>query len=404
LAAFEYTALDAAGRETRGTVEADTPRQVRQQLREGGLYPVRVEEVAQREQRGPRLGRVRRGIAPMDLALLTRQFATLVRSGLPLEEALGTVARQSDKPRLRNLVAAVRARVMEGRSLSQGLSEFPHVFPPIYRSTVAAGEQSGHLDIVLERLADYTESRQQLRQKLQLALIYPTLLTLMALLVTVALLTYVVPEVVQVFADIGQQLPWLTRALIALSDALRAHGLSLLLGLALAGIALGLLLRRPGPRMAWHRLVLRLPLVGRLVRGMNTARFARTLSILSASGVAVLEALRIAAEVVSSLPMRAAVSEVAERVREGSEIGTALERSGQFPPMTVHLIRSGEASGALDSMLERAALSQERELETRLAMLMGLLEPLLILLMGGIVLVIVLAILLPIFELNQLVN
>jgi general secretion pathway protein F len=404
MAAFEYTAMDGAGRELRGTLEADTPRQVRQQLRDDGLYPLSVEEVTQRERRRRTLPGLRRGVGPMDLALLTRQLATLVRSGLPLEEALATVARQNDKPRLSNLLAAVRARVMEGHSLSQGLADFPHVFPVIYRSTVAAGEQSGHLDIVLERLADYTESRQQMRQKLQLALIYPTLLTLMAVLVTVALLTYVVPEVVQVFADIGQELPWLTRALIALSDGLRAHGLALLLGLVVAGIAVGLLLRQPGPRMAWHTLLLRLPLVGRLVRGMNTARFARTLSILSASGVAVLEALRIAAEVVSSLPMRAAVTTVAERVREGSEIGTALERSGQFPPMTVHLIRSGEASGALDAMLERAAVNQERELETRLAMLMGLLEPLLILLMGGIVLVIVLAILLPIFELNQLVK
>lgn len=402
--AFEYTALNPDGREVRGIVEGDTPRQVRQQLRGSGMHPLSVQEIRQRERR--RAGRklFARGIAPMDLALVTRQLATLVRSGLPLEESLATVARQNETPRLRSLLAAVRARVMEGHSLSQGLGEFPHVFPVIYRSTVAAGEQSGYLDVVLERLADYTESRHQLRQKVQLALVYPILLTLMAGLVTVALLTYVVPEVVSVFAGIGQQLPWLTRALIASSDGLRANGVAIVLVLAIVAATSAMLLSRPGPKRAWHRFMLRLPLVGRLVRGMNAARFARTLSILSASGVAVLDALRIAAEVVSSLPMRDAVVEAAQRVREGSGIGVALERSAQFPPMTVHLIRSGEASGTLDEMLERAAVNQERELETRLAMLLGLLEPLLILLMGGIVLVIVLAILLPIFELNQLVS
>ncbi|MCG5512386.1 type II secretion system inner membrane protein GspF [Ectothiorhodospira shaposhnikovii] len=402
--AFEYTALKPTGRQVRGVLEGDTPRQVRQQLRESGLTPLSVEAVQLRERRRQRLPGLSRGISAMDLALLTRQLATLVRSGLPLEEALGTVARQSEKARIRSMLMAVRTRVMEGHSLARGLGDFPHVFPDIYRTTVAAGEQSGHLDVVLERLADYTENRQQMRQKIQLALFYPAILTTMAVLVTVALLTYVVPEVVQVFSGIGQELPWLTRTLIAVSDALRDYGLILLAALVAAGLLFRYLLRRPGPLRAWHRLLLRLPLVGRLTRGMNTARFARTLSILSASGVAVLESLRIAAEVISNRPMREAVQAVAQRVREGSGIGVALERSGYFPPMTVHLIRSGEAGGSLDEMLERAAVNQERELETRIAMIMGILEPVLILVMGLVVLVIVLAILLPIFELNQLVN
>ncbi|MCG5500733.1 type II secretion system inner membrane protein GspF [Ectothiorhodospira lacustris] len=402
--AFEYTALKPTGRQVRGVLEGDTPRQVRQQLRESGLTPLSVEAVQQRERRRRRLPGLARGISAMDLALLTRQLATLVRSGLPLEEALGTVARQSEKARIRSMLMAVRTRVMEGHSLARGLGDFPHVFPDIYRTTVSAGEQSGHLDMVLERLADYTENRQQMRQKIQLALFYPAILTTMAVLVTVALLTYVVPEVVQVFSGIGQELPWLTRTLIAVSDALRDYGLMLLVALVAAGVLFKYLLRRPGPLRTWHRLLLRLPLVGRLTRGMNTARFARTLSILSASGVAVLESLRIAAEVIANRPMREAVQTVAQRVREGSGIGVALERSGYFPPMTVHLIRSGEASGALDEMLERAAVNQERELETRIAMIMGILEPVLILVMGLVVLVIVLAILLPIFELNQLVN
>ncbi|WP_018954737.1 type II secretion system inner membrane protein GspF [Thioalkalivibrio sulfidiphilus] len=402
--AFEYTALNPKGREVRGVLEGDTPRQVRQQLREGGLTPLEVEEVKSREGRRVRMPGLGRGISAMDLALLTRQLATLVRSGLPIEEALGTVARQSEKPRIRSMLMAVRTRVMEGHTLARGLSDFPHVFPDIYRTTVEAGEQSGHLEVVLERLADYTENRQQMRQKIQLALFYPAILTAMALLVTIALLAYVVPEVVQVFEGIGQELPWLTRTLIAVSDGLRDYGLWMLLGLVLAGMAAGWLLKKPGPRTAWHRIILRMPLAGRMARGMNTARFARTLSILSASGVSVLEALRISAQVVASLPMRDAIQTVAQRVREGSGIGNALERTGYFPPITVHLIKSGEASGSLDAMLERAAVNQERELESRIGMLMGILEPVLILVMGLVVLVIVLAILLPIFELNQLVN
>ncbi|HSP01614.1 MAG TPA: type II secretion system F family protein, partial [Thioalkalivibrio sp.] len=312
--AFEYTALNPTGREVRGVLEGDTPRQIRQQLREGGLTPLEVEEVRSREGRRVRMPGLARGIGAMDLALLTRQLATLVRSGLPIEESLGTVARQSEKPRIRSMLMAVRTRVMEGHSLARGLGDFPHAFPDIYRTTVEAGEQSGHLDVVLERLADYTENRQQMRQKIQLALFYPAILTTMALLVTVALLTYVVPEVVQVFQGIGQELPWLTRTLIAVSDGLREYGVLILIALVLAGVGWGWLMKRPGPKAGWHRVLLRMPLVGRMVRGMNTARFARTLSILSASGVSVLEALRISAQVVASLPMRAAIESVAQRV------------------------------------------------------------------------------------------
>lgn len=402
MGAYEYTALDGDGRERKGLLEGEGPRQVRQRLREQGLSPLEVTEAAERERR-PRAGG-RGGIGATDLAVATRQLATLVRSGLPLEEALRTVARQVERPRVQGVLLAVRSRVMEGHSLAAGLADFPRVFPDLYRATVAAGEQSGHLDVVLERLADFTERRQQLRQKFMLALFYPALLTLVAVVVVIALLTYVVPEVVRVFENIGQQLPWLTRTLIALSEFLRGNGLLLLIGLA-ALVAAGVLaLRRPAVRHATHLLLLRLPLSGRLIRGVNTARFARTLSILAASGVPVLEALRIAAGVLGNLPMRAAVEETAARVREGGGISRALERSGFFPPMTVQLIASGEHGGNLEEMLERAADHQERELETLVAALMGLFEPLLILVMGAVVLVIVLAILLPIFELNQLVQ
>jgi len=298
----------------------------------------------------------------------------------------------------------VRSRVLEGFALADGLDDFPTVFPELYRSTVAAGEQAGHLDMVLERLADYSEKHQQLRQKIQLALLYPSLLTVVAVAITIGLFAYVVPQVVQVFESIDQQLPVLTLALIAISDALRAYGLFMLLGLIVLAYVLKRLSKREGFRLRWHAFLHRMPLIGRLFRGLNTARFARTLSILGASGVPVLDAMRIAGAVVSSMPMRASVERAAELVREGKGIAVALEREKQFPPMLVQLIASGESTGKLEVMLERAADTQERELETLIAALLGVFEPIMILFMGALVMVIVLAILLPIFELNQLVK
>jgi len=405
MGAFEYTALDTKGREKKGVIEGDAPRQVRQQLRDQGLVPVEVQEVAQRETRTQgRPGLLQRGISATDLALITRQLATLVRAALPLEECLRAVAQQTDRARLKSMLLAVRSRVMEGHTLAAGLSDFKHIFPELYRTTVEAGEQSGHLDRVLDRLADYTENRQQLRQKIQLAVFYPAMLTIVAMLVVGGLMTYVVPQVVQVFDNIGQDLPALTRGLIAVSDFMRSSGLIVLGLLVLLAMGVSWLLRNEDNRRRYHRLQLRIPLVGRLVQGLDTGRFARTFSILTASGVSVLEAMRISGQVISNIPMRDAVNEAAARVREGAGIAASLERSGYFPPMTVHLIASGEASGKLEEMLERAAINQEREIETLIAAVMGLFEPLLILVMGGVVLVIVLAILLPIFDLNQLVK
>ena len=405
MGAFEYIALDKSGREKKGVVEGDAPRQVRQQLREQGWVPLEVQEVAQRETRTQkRSPLLKRGISATDLALITRQLATLVRAALPLEECLRAVSQQTDRPRLKSMLLAVRSRVMEGHTLAAGLSDFKHVFPELYRTTVEAGEQSGHLERVLERLADYTENRQQMRQKIQLAVFYPAMLTLVAILVVGGLMTYVVPQVVQVFDNIGQNLPPLTRGLIATSDFLRNNGVLILVMLALAGAAVKYLLRAEDNRRRFHVMLLTIPLVGKLEQGLNTGRFARTFSILSASGVSVLEAMRISAQVMSNIPMREAVDEAAARVREGAGIAAALEKSGYFPPMTVHLIASGEASGKLEEMLERAAINQEREIETMIAAVLGLFEPMLILVMGAVVLIIVLAILLPIFDLNQLVQ
>ncbi|RMD79147.1 MAG: type II secretion system protein GspF [Gammaproteobacteria bacterium] len=407
MGAFAYRALDPRGRERRGVLEADTPRQVRQLLRERGWAPLAVEAI--RGEGEPAPGRAARGgrrwrLGAAELALLTRQLATLVRAGLPVEEALQALARQADKPRTQSLILGVRARVLEGHSLAAALGAFPRVFPDLYRATVAAGEESGHLDAVLERLADYTESRQDLRQRTLLALLYPALVVGVSLLVVGLLMVQVVPQIVQVFQGLGQELPWLTRALIALSEAVRQQGAWWLAGLALALLGARALLRRPAWRRRWHALLLRLPLVGRLLRGLEAARFARTLAILAGSGVPVLQALRIAGAVVGNLPMREAVEEAARRVREGSALHAALEAQGLFPPLMVHLIASGEASGRLEAMLERAAATQERELEVLTGTLTELLGPVLILLMGGLVLAIVLAILLPIFDLNRLVR
>lgn len=403
--AFEYKALDAAGKQHKGVLEADTGRQVRQQLRDKGWTPLGVDEVQQREARQRQsFALLRRGLNPADLAPITRQLATLVRSGTPIDTALQAVSRQTEKARLSNMLLAVRAKVKEGHPLAVAMADFPHAFDDLYRATVDAGEQSGHLDAVLERLADYTENRHALRQKFQLALIYPVLIAVVAVLVVVGLVAYVVPKVVEVFEGIGQELPLLTRGLIGLSDFLQNNWILLLSGILIMVVVMSWLLRREGPKRKFHGLLLRLPLVARLVRGMNTARFARTFSILASSGVPVLEAMRISAEVVTNLPMRSAVEEAARRVREGTAINKALEHSGYFPPMTVHLIASGEASGNLDEMLERSAAAQEREMETLLGLLLGFFEPFMILFMGGTVLVIVLAILLPIFDLNQLVK
>lgn len=406
MGAFEYTALDAAGKERRGVIEGDTARHVRSQLRDQRLLPVTVTEVQEDEKRGGRRFSFSfgTGVSATDLSLLTRQLATLVRAGLPLEEALLAVSQQSEKPRVQRILIGVRAKVMEGHPLATGLAEFPRVFPEIYRATVSAGEQAGHLDEVLERLADYTENREVLRQKVLGALLYPIVLTVLCFGIVSILLVFVVPKVTEVFDSYRAALPFITRVLIALSEFFREWGIWLLLALPLVVWLLRRRLRRPEVRLKVDRTQLRLPIIGRIARGFNTARFTRTLSILTSSSVPVLEALRIAGSVINNLPMREAVATATLRVREGAPIGRSLAASRLFPPMTIHLISSGESSGELDTMLERAAVSQERELDSLLTALVGLLGPLLIILMGLFVIGIVFAMLLPIFQMNNLIR
>ncbi len=404
MGAFEYVAMDQAGKQAKGLLEGDTARHVRQQLRERNLLPVSVTEVAQREARRQRSFSLRRGISPAELALVTRQLASLSQSGMPLEESLLAVSQQNDTPRTKSILLGVRAKVMEGYTLADGLSDFPQAFPELYRATVAAGEQSGHLDVVLERLADYTEARQELRQNVMNAMVYPAALIVLSVGIIAFMLATVVPRIVGVFENTAAELPGLTSGLIATSDFLRDHWLLLLIGIGVVGYGLWWLLQQEGPRRRWHRFLLRLPIAGRLTRGINTARFTRTLSILAGSGVPILESLKIAAEVIENVPMREAVTEATIKVREGASISKSLAQSRLFPPMTIHLVSSGESSGKLEEMLARAAAGQEREVDGLIATLLGILQPLLIVVMGGIVLTIVLAILLPIFEINNLIR
>jgi general secretion pathway protein F len=404
MGAYQYVAVDPGGKEHKGVLEGDTARHVRQLLRDRQLLPVEVAEVESREKSRPSAFSMRRGMSSLDLALLTRQLATLLKAGLPLDEALLAVSEQTEKARLKSIVLGVRAKVLEGHTLAAGLDDFPNAFPTVYRATVSAGEQAGRLDSVLERLADYTESRHGLRQKVSHAMIYPIVLTSLAFLIIVLMLIYVVPKVVGVFETTGQELPLMTRGLIALAAFLEHWWFALIVAIVLVVLGVRRILSIENARRRFHGWLLSAPVAGRVIRGLNTARFTRTLSILSSSGVPVLEALRIGATVVSNLPMSDAIREAAVRVSEGGAIGRSLGYSKLFPPMSIHLISSGEQSGELDRMLERAAAHQESEMDSLLGAMLSVLEPAIIVVMGLMVLAIVMAILLPIFQINQLVG
>ena len=397
--AYEYKALDTRGKQTQGVVEADAPRAVRQQLREQGLTPLAVELAVEKQRRSSPL-RQGGSLGASDLALVTRQLATLIQSGIPVEQALSAAAQQTEKPRIRSMLIAIRAKVMEGYTLADSLAEFPRAFPRLYRSTVAAGEHAGHLDLVLNRLADYTEGRQEARQKIQLAAIYPIILSVVAIAIVVFLLTYVVPDIIEVFLKQGQELPTLTKAMLTVSDFLSAWGLYLLVFLVACLLAFRFALSKPGFRLRFHKRLLHLPLIKGMVRGVSTARYASTLSILTSSGVPLVEAMRIAGEVLSNDYLRQQLQGATRKVSEGGSLHRSLEQTGYFPPMMLHMIASGEASGELDNMLERTARMQENTLQSQIAAIVGLFEPMMLLVMGVVVLIIVLAIMLPILNLS----
>jgi len=373
-------------------------------LRDKQWSPLEVKQARARESSGTGGFSFGRGLSARDLALVTRQLATLVQAALPIEEALRAAAAQSGSQKIKSMLLAVRGRVMEGHSLAASLREYPSAFPDLYRATVAAGEHAGHLGLVLDQLADYTDQRQQSRQKIQLALLYPVILLVASLAIVVLLLGYVVPDVVKVFVNTGQELPALTTGLIAVSEVVQRWGWLITLGIVALAIGMRQALRDPNIKLRWHSFILRLPLVGRLVRATNTARFASTLAILTRSGVPLVDALGIAAAVIGNLRIRERVVEAAQRVREGGSLTRALEATGEFPPMMLHMIAAGEKSGELDQMLARTARNQENDLAAQISLLVGLFEPFMLVFMGAVVLVIVLAILLPILSLNQLVG
>jgi general secretion pathway protein F len=406
MAAFEYKALDKQGKQQKGVIEADTARHARSQLRDQQLMPLELSQVNEKESksRGQGFSLFKRGIPVADLALITRQIATLVAAGLPIEEALKAVGQQTEKDRLGSMIMAVRSRVVEGYSLADSLAEFPHIFDDLYRAMVASGEKSGHLEVVLNRLADYTERRQQLKSKLTQAMIYPVVLTLVAIGVIGVLLAAVVPKVVGQFEHMGQELPGTTQFLILASDFVQSYGVLVIGLMLLFSIALQRLLTKPLYRMKWDAMLLSTPVVGKVSKGLNTARFARTLSILSASSVPLLDGMRIASEVLQNVKVRAAVDEATARVREGTSLGAALTQTKLFPAMMLYMIASGEKSGQLENMLERAADNQDREFEANVNIALGVFEPMLVVSMAAVVLFIVMAILQPILELNNLIS
>jgi general secretion pathway protein F len=412
MAAFEYIALDERGKQKKGVLEADSVRQIRQMLRDQGLVPLDVDAASERQRKTATGGSMLDALASLnfgrrlgnlDRVLFTRQLSTLIGAGLPIEEALQAIDQQAEKQHVASLVMGIRSRLLEGHSLASSLGDYPGSFDDMYRSTVAAGEQSGHLDKVLENLADYSERQFEARRDVDMAMLYPAVLTLLAFAIVGALMIYVVPDMVNVLENMGQELPLSTRFLISASEISRDYWW--LMALIVAAVVMGVrwLLSQPNIRLRWDQQKLSLPLVSRITRSSNAARYANTLSILTSSGVPLVEAMNIAAEVVTNQWLKRRLADATQRVSEGSSLRVALESVGYFPPMLLHMVASGESSGALDSMLDKVAIYQQAEVERIVTTLVRLFEPLMLLVMGGLVMFIVMAILLPILNMNQLV-
>ena len=407
MAAFDYQAVDSKGKTKKGVVEGDTPRQARALLREQGLMPTEVTPtIASNKAKSGKSGtrKATGKVSAIELALITRQLATLVESGLPLEESLIAVAEQGEKNRIKSMIMGVRTKVTEGYGLAESMAEYPKVFNRLFRAMIAAGEKSGHLDKVLNRLADYTEQREQMRSQLIQALVYPVIMTVVAIGVIAILLTKVVPQIVGQFEHMGANLPSSTKFLIASSEFLQAYGFFIVFFIAMLILLFSQLLKKPRFEMAFHQRFITLPGIGKVAKGLNTARFARTLSILSASAVPLLESMKISGEVLDNLYIKQQVKLASDKVREGSSLHLSLEQTKLFPPMMLHMIASGEKSGQLEQMLGRAADNQDKEFEALINISLKAFEPALMVVMAGVVLFIVMAILEPILKLNTFVG
>jgi len=405
MAAFEYKALDARGKSKKGSIEADNARQARQRIKEQGLMPVEMIEAKAKTAKGSTPSTsFKRGISTPDLALITRQISTLVQSGMPLEECLKAVAEQSEKPRVRTMLLAVRSKVTEGYSLADSLADYPHIFDELFRAMVAAGEKSGHLDAVLERLADYAENRQKMRSKLLQAMIYPVVLVVFAVTIVSFLLATVVPKIVEPIIQMGQELPQSTQFLLASSEFIQDWGIQLLLLIIGVIVLIKTALKRPGVRLSWDRKLLSIPLIGKIAKGINTSRFARTLSICTSSAIPILEGMKVAVDVMSNHHVKQQVLQASDSVREGASLRKALDHTKLFPPMMLHMIASGEQSGQLEQMLTRAADNQDQSFESTVNIALGIFTPALIALMAGLGLFIVMATFMPMLEMNNLMS
>ena len=401
--AFNYTAIDKQGKEITGSTEGDTDKHVRSILREKNLLPLLITEMKKESVNRVRINFKQNSLSYNDLSYFTRQLATLIKSGIPIDEALIAINEQNDKQHIKNIILTIHSKIMEGYTLSDSFSDFPKSFPLIYTTTIAAGEKSGNLSLILEKLADFTESRQKLQQQIKNALIYPSALVITALLVIAFMLAYVVPKVVYIFENFDQQLPLLTRIMIISSDFLLDNWLYIIIFVVMLGSLCRYLIKNEETKNKYHGILLRLPIFGQLIKNMNSARFMQTLSILASSGVPILESLRISSNVVTNLPMKKAIERTAIQVSEGESISKSLSQSRLFPPMMIHMIGSGENSGRLEEMLDRATTNQEQEVENTISTLLGIMQPMTVIIMASVVLLIVLAILLPIFEINNLI-
>jgi len=404
MAAFEYVALDVKGKQSKGVMEADSARQLRQMLRDMALTPLEVSPATDRSKNGGGLSlNFNRRLSALDRVLFTRQLATLIASSLPIEEALSAVSQQSERQYVSALILGIRSKVLEGHSLASSLREYPNSFSGLYCSSVAAGEQSGYLDKVLDNLADYLERQFESTRNVEMALFYPVALLFFAFAIVGGLMVYVLPDMISVIEDTGQTLPWFTVVLIAMTNGLRDYWWALTGGVALVIFAIRWALAQPKVRLSWDHKKFSIPLVKRISRSANAARYANTLAILTGAGVPLVEAMNIASEVVSNTWLKRRLQDATQTVSEGMSLKVSLEQVGQFPPMLLHMVGSGEQSGELDNMLARVATFQQAEVERIVSTVVKLFEPLMLVIMGGVVLFIVMAVLLPILSMNQLV-
>ena len=405
MAKYQFTALDSQGKKQRGSLESESAKAARHQLRQRALTPLTLTE-----KRASLFVNVRffswgaQRLRGAELALITRQLASLVGSGLPLEESILAISEQAERSFIKKLLSAIRCRILEGQSLMQALQDYPAVFPKVYIAAVQAGENSGHLDLILEELANYLEEQQAIRQKIQQALIYPCVVTGISLLIVIFLLTFVVPRMIGVFTSMHQALPMLTVVLLSISQFFQNQGLYCLLFLLCLGAALNYVIKKPEVRISLDRNVLKMPILGKLIILLETGRFSQTLAMLLEAGVPLLEAMRIARGLIQNNALSQAIHQTMTQIREGSSLGQAFKRMGYFPPMSLHLVSSGEGSSQLSSMLRRVAKNHASEVSRAIDLSLTLFEPMMILLMGGVVLFIVLAVLLPIFSMDQMVS